>query len=106
MVRRFIAVRNERPKSDAFQSALTVNTGDLHTFVHQNVGGCMNTTDKVIGHVLTQTPPNQQVYGASPATFREKHRGLTGRVSRSHDGGLLIVIKPSFHASACVMDAS
>src|SRR5258707_13914221 len=65
----------------------------------------MNTTDKVVGHVRAQTPPNQQVYGASPATFGEKHRCLTGRVSRSHDGHILIVIKRSFYAGTCMMDA-
>src|SRR5262245_6173955 len=65
----------------------------------------MNATDKIIGHVFAQTPPNQQVYGASPATFRKKHRCLTGGVSRSHDGNILIVIKRGFHAGACVMDA-
>jgi len=106
VVRRFTAVRIERPESEAFQSALTVKTRDLHTFMHQNVWCCMNATDKVIGHVLTQTPAHQQVYGASPATFREKHRCLTGGVPCPHDGDILIVIKPGFHAGACVMDAS
>jgi hypothetical protein len=54
---------------------------------------------------LPKRPANQQVHGASPATFREKHRCLTGGVPCSHDGDILIVIERGFHAGACVMDA-
>jgi hypothetical protein len=101
----FVRLGFERPQRHAFQPALAVNAGDLHSFVHHNIRRCMNASDQVIGHVFAQTPANQQMDGSSSATFREKHRRLACRVSRSDYSHVLIVVERSFDAGTRVMNS-